>query len=126
MITRPGILLIVEFDWPIPFALEHGASARALHDAVIGSDWVEEVAAGSGGIGSSPSSVWIFRFQNYAALDRLMGKPTDPVSSAYIACFKHMVNVAERVRGEVFFSPAPGLASVPPETNPELPSPRIS
>ncbi len=105
MISRPGILLVVDFDWPRPFAQEHATNARALHDAVVESDWIEEVAAGSGGLGGGGSSLWVFRLQNYAALDRLMGNPTDPVSSAYIACFKSMVNVIERVREEVYFAP---------------------
>jgi hypothetical protein len=105
MMDRPGILLIVEFSWPSPLQPAHHVAARALHDSVVESDWVEEVAAGSGGIGGESQSIWVFRLQNYAALDRLLNDADDPVSRAYITWLQEMVQVTTKVREEVYFVP---------------------
>ena len=35
---KPGIFLIVEFDWPAPFEKEHAQLARQLHQAVQDQD----------------------------------------------------------------------------------------
>jgi hypothetical protein len=100
---QPGILLIVDFDWPQPFEKEHAQKAWALHDAIVASDWVVDLAAGAGGVGAGQSSIWVFRLDGYAALDRLMREREDPVCRAYMDCFGIMENVAERVREEVIF-----------------------
>ena len=101
--NTPGILLLVEFDWPKPFEPDHGRAARALHDAVVGQGWIREIVAGSGGLGDGPGSVWVFRLENYAGLDRLLREQQDPVHQAYVKCFTIMENVVERVREEVIF-----------------------
>lgn len=100
---KPGIYLIVEFEWPQPFDEKHGKLARALHDVLQGKDWIKESVAGSGGIGGKRSSLWIFWLQNYAALDRLFQDKSDPVSEAYAAFFSKMVKVNDWIREEVYF-----------------------
>ena len=101
---KPGIYLIVNFDWPSPFEPEHGKVARALHDAVTEADWITETVAASGGIGGSASSIWVFRLENYSALDKLLRDYDDPVHQAYAACFQTMINVTEMVKEEVLFA----------------------
>jgi len=101
--TKPGIYLIVEFDWPQPFEEQHGKLARALHDSVQGLDWIKESVAASGGLGGKYSSLWIFWLENYAALDRLLGDPADAVSQAYRAFFSQMKTVRDQIREEVYF-----------------------
>jgi hypothetical protein len=98
-----GLYLIVEFDWPRPFQPEHGTLARKLHDVVQGQTWIKETVAASGGLGSGPSSLWIFWLENYAAFDRLLRAKDDVISQAYTAFMSEMVNVSERVRDEVLF-----------------------
>lgn len=98
-----GIYLIVEFEWPRPFAQEHGQNARKLHDIVQDKDWIKEVVAASGGLGDGPPSIWIFWLPNYAALDRLLGSTDDPVSQAYRAFFSNMPVVKDKIREEVAF-----------------------
>jgi hypothetical protein len=100
---KPGIYLIIEFDWPQPFVEEHGKLARALHDATQGKKWVKESVAASGGVGGKRSSLWIFWMENYAALDRLLKDQTDPVSQAFMAFFSKMSKVRDWVREEVYF-----------------------
>ena len=102
-IPAAGIYLIVEFDWPAQFERQHGTDARQLHDAVQNQSWIKEVVAGSGGLGKGPSAIWIFWLENYAALDRLLRSPTDPVSEAYLTFFRQMPNVIEKIREEVLF-----------------------
>lgn len=98
-----GLYLIVDFDWPRPFQPEHGPLARQLHEAVQGQTWIKEAVAASGGLGSGPSSLWIFWLENYAALDRLLRAKDDAISQAYTTFMSEMVNVSERVRDEVIF-----------------------
>jgi hypothetical protein len=99
-----GIYLIVEFDWPSPFQKEQGDMAKALHQVVVESDWIEEAVAASGGVGGGPSSLWIFKLPDYAALDRLFHDQEDSVSKAYAAFFSTMVNVQDKIRGQVLFT----------------------
>ena len=101
--TRPGIYLIVEFDWPSPFNSEDGKKARHLHDVTQGQTWIHETVAGSGGLGEGPSSIWIFWLENYAALDRLLHDKEDEVSKAYVDFFSSMPKVVEKIREEVAF-----------------------
>lgn len=63
----------------------------------------KRVVAASGGIGGGPSSLWIFKLANYAALDRLFHDEEDPVAGAYRAFFGEMVDVQDMVREEVIF-----------------------
>jgi hypothetical protein len=100
---KPGIYLLINFDWPEPFANEHGVKARKLHDVVQGVSWIKEVVAASGGIGGGQESVWIFWLENYAALDRLLQDDDDEVAQAYRSFFTEMVAVEERIRQEVVF-----------------------
>jgi hypothetical protein len=99
-----GIYLILEFDWPNPFQNEHGEMAKALHQVVEEKDWIEETVAASGGVGGGPSSLWIFKLADYAALDRLFHDQEDPVSKGYTAFFSAMVNVQDKIRTEVIFT----------------------
>lgn len=100
---KPGIYLIVEFDWPRPFTPEQGKMAGQLHRVVQDKSWIKETVAASGGIGGGPSSVWIFWLENYAALDKLMNDRDDEVSQAYTQFFLEMPLVQEKIRGEVLF-----------------------
>ena len=100
---KAGIYLITEFDWPAPFEDEHGTLAGELHRSLQGHEWVKEICAASGGIGGDMSSIWIIWLANYAALDRLLKDPSDPVSRAYNAFFSRMAAVQDRVREEVLF-----------------------
>jgi hypothetical protein len=103
MTNPPGIYLVIEFDWPQPFEPEHGKKARKLHDVVQGKSWIKEFVAGSNGLGSGPSSLWIFWLENYAVLDRLLRNPDDEVSKAFSECFAIMPVVTQKIREEVVF-----------------------
>ena len=98
-----GIYLVIQFNWPDTFKPEYGEAAKALHQQVVDSSWIEEVLAASGGIGAGPSSLWIFRIEDYGSLDRLLHAQDDPVSSAYNEFFSQMVNVEEILREQVLF-----------------------
>lgn len=99
----PGIYLFVEFDWPRPFESGYGRKARALHDAVQNKSWIREIIAASRGLGSGPSSSWVFWLENYAALDRLLRDEEESVCQAYREFFSEMALVIERIREEVIF-----------------------
>jgi hypothetical protein len=99
----PGIYLIVEFDWPNPFIPDVGKKARRLHDVVQNQPWIQEIVAGSGGLGEGLGSIWIFRLENYAALDRLLRDRSDEVSKAYLDFFSAMPRVKDKIREEVMF-----------------------
>ena len=99
----PGIYLIVEFNWPAKITKEIGASAKALHEAVTASDWIDDPVAASGGLGGGPSSIWVFHLPDYAALDRLFKDREDPVSQAYYAFFSNMQDVEDSVREAVLW-----------------------
>ena len=100
---KAGIFLIVDFDWPRPFKPELGKLASQLHKAVQNKSWIKEAVAASGGIGSGPSSVWIFWLENFAALDTLLNDKENKVSQAYNEFFSEMPVVHDKVRGEVLF-----------------------
>lgn len=59
MISRPGALLVLDLNGPV-------LSGRTMpqqptrHDIVTAGDWIEKVAAGSGGLGVTPSPFWVF------------------------------------------------------------------
>jgi hypothetical protein len=101
--TQSGIYLIVEFEWPKPFEPEYGKKARDLHNIVLGQGWIKEVFAASGGIGQGATSMWVFWLESYTALDRLLREQEDPVSKAYLAFFRDMSSVTDRIREEVRF-----------------------
>jgi hypothetical protein len=98
-----NIYLIVQFSFPKPFQPEYGIKAKALHQAMDGLDWIEEVFAASGGLGKGPSSMWVFKLVNYTSLDRLF-HGDDPVSKAYIDFFSVMDDVRDTIREEVLFT----------------------
>lgn len=98
-----GIFLVVQFSFPKPFQTEFGAKAKALHQALDGQDWIKEVFAASGGIGAGPSSIWVFKLNDFSALDRLMGGEY-PVSKAYVDFFGAMEDVNDFIREEVIFA----------------------
>lgn len=102
-ITSPGIYLIVEFDWPRPFAREHAQAAADLHKIVQGQTWIQEVVAASGGVGEGPSSVWIFWLENYAALDTLLNDQSNEICQAYVRFFSQMPLVKDCIREKVIF-----------------------
>ncbi len=98
-----GIYLFIEFDWPKPFEPEYGRKARKLHDVVQNQSWIKEVVAASGGLGSGPSSSWVFWLENYAALDRLLRNQEEEICQVYTSFFSDMPVVVERIREEVLF-----------------------
>jgi hypothetical protein len=100
-----GVYLIVEFDWPSPMRPELVQRAKDLHQIVQTQTWIQEVVAASGGLGMGPSSIWIFRLENYAALDRLLRDRSDEISRAYIGFFSEMANVRDKIREEIVFMP---------------------
>ena len=99
------IFLIVEFDWPSPMKPEFVQKAKDLHQVVQNQTWIQEVVAASGGLGMGPSSIWIFRLENYAALDRLLHDRSDETAQAYAGFFSEMANISDKVREEVVFMP---------------------
>ena len=106
--TSQGIYLIVEFDWPSSMKPELVQRAKDLHQIVQNQTWIQEAVAASGGLGTGPSSIWIFRLENYAALDRLLHDRSDEVSRAYVGFFSEMANVGDRIREAVIFMPPSG------------------
>lgn len=101
--TSRGIYLIVEFNWPSPADPDISQKAAHLHRVVQNCDWIQEVVAASGGLGGDLSSLWIFRLQGYAALDRLFHDRTDEISQAYMDFFSRMPRIQDRIREEVIF-----------------------
>lgn len=100
---KPGIYLIIDFEWPQPFNSTYLRRARELHDTVQKQPWVREVVAASGGIGPGPAYTWVFWLEDYAALERLLRSPEDEVAQAYRAFFANMAHVTDKVREEVLF-----------------------
>ena len=101
--TPPGIYLIVEFDWPTPFIPEPVQKAKHLHQILQSQTWIRDIISASGGVGSGSNSIWIFRLEQYAALDRLLRDRSDEVSQAYIGSFTEMIHVKDKIREEVVF-----------------------
>jgi hypothetical protein len=101
--TNAGIYLIVQFNWPDKPSNDMAKKARALHDAVQGAGWVREAVAGYGGLGSGPSSIWVFWLENYAALEKLLRDKADPIQQVYVAFFAEMKDLNESLREEVLF-----------------------
>ena len=99
----PGIYLFIQFNWPTEITKEMAQAARHFHDILGEADWIEEIIAASGGLGGGPSSIWVLRLANYAALDRLLKDREDQVSQAYMNFFSHMVDMHEFIREEVIF-----------------------
>lgn len=97
------IYLVVQFNWPRPFERQYGEMAKKLHELLQGQDWIEEVVAGSGGIGGGPSSLWVLRLDGYASLERLFHDREDAVAQAYASFFGAMVDVEDFVREAVVF-----------------------
>jgi hypothetical protein len=95
--------LIVEFDWPNPVEKEVAQKAAHLHTVLQGQSWIQEVVAASGGLGGEHGSLWIFRLENYAALDRLFHDRSDEISQAYMGFFSKMSQVKDKIREEVIF-----------------------
>ena len=98
-----GIYLIVEFDWPNPVETEVAQKAAQLHKVVQNQSWIREIVAASGGLGGDHGSLWIFRLETYAALDRLFHDRSDEVSQAYMGFFSRMPHVKDKIREEVIF-----------------------
>ena len=105
MNTQParGIYLIVDFDWPNPVAKETAQKAAHLHKVLQNQTWIQEVIAASGGLGGEHGSLWIFRLESYAALDRLFHDRSDEISQAYMGFFSEMPRVHDKIREEVIF-----------------------
>jgi hypothetical protein len=101
--SQPGIYLIIEFDWPRPFTSEQAKMAGQLHNVVQNKSWIKEVVAASGGLGSGPSSLWIFWLESYAALDTLLKDQDNEVCKAYLSFFSEMIHVCDKVREAVIF-----------------------
>ncbi|MCA0456800.1 MAG: hypothetical protein LCI00_22700 [Chloroflexi bacterium] len=103
MTQQAGIYVFIDFEWPTPFEQAHAKLARRLHDAVQGQTWIREVVAASHGLGTGPSSSWVFWLENYGALERLLRTPDDAVCKAYTAFFEVMPLKEQKVREEVLF-----------------------
>jgi hypothetical protein len=61
--------------------------ARAILDTVQGKSWIKESVAAIGGIRAGQSSVWIFRLESFAALNRLLIDDDDEVAQTYRSFF---------------------------------------
>ena len=92
--------LIIEFDWPDSPTPEHRKTVLTFRQAAGLADF-EEILAASGGIGAGPSSLWIFRIESYATIDRL--RAPGNLGKAYRDFGAAMCNVSERIREEVEF-----------------------
>ena len=99
----PGIYLIIEFNWPSPVEPDVAQKAAHLHRVLQGCDWIQEVVAASGGLGGDLSSLWIFRLESYAALDRLFHDRADEISQAYMDFFSRMPRIQDKIWEEVIF-----------------------
>jgi len=103
-IPRTGIYLFVQFNWPENMNEEVAQKAADLHKILQGeTTWIRETLAASGGVGSGPSSWWVFWLENYGALDRLLKDRKDPIAQAYYSFFSSMMDMSEAVREEVLF-----------------------
>lgn len=100
--SRP-IYLIVEFDWPASLEPEVAQKAAHLHHVLQDQTWIQEAVAASGGLGGDHGSMWIFRLDGYAALDRLFHDKSNEVSQAYLDFFSCMPRIADKIREEVIF-----------------------
>jgi hypothetical protein len=101
--TPRDIYLIVEFNWPSPIAPGLAQKAAHMHKMVQDRDWIQEVVAASGGLGGDLGSLWIFRLESYAALDRLFHDRSDEVSQAYMDFFSKMPRIQDKIREQVVF-----------------------
>jgi len=101
--TAREIYLIVEFSWPSPIEPVLAQKAAHLHKVIQDQDWIQEVLAASGGLGGDLGSLWIFRLESYAALDRLFHDRSDEVSQAYLDFFSKMPRIQDRIREQVVF-----------------------
>ena len=101
--TSRGVYLIVEFDWPNPVEKEVAQKAAHLHKVVQNQSWIQEAIAASGGLSGDHGSLWIFRLENYASLDRLFHDRSDEISQAYVGFFSEMPRVNDKIREEVIF-----------------------
>ena len=101
--TAREIYLIVEFSWPSPIEPGLAQKAAHLHKVIQDQDWIQEVLAASGGLGGDLGSLWIFRLESYAALDRLFHDRSDEVSQAYLDFFSKMPRIQDRIREQVVF-----------------------
>lgn len=100
---KPGIYLCIDFDWPDDVTQEQAGKAYKLHTLTKDNTWIREVVAGSGGLGGTQGSTWIFWLENYAALDRLLRDKNDEISQTYTSFFSEMKNVTDKIREEVVF-----------------------
>jgi hypothetical protein len=101
--TAREIYLIVEFSWPSPIEPGLAQKAAHLHKVIQDQDWIQEVLAASGGLGGDLGSLWIFRLESYATLDRLFHDRSDEVSQAYLDFFSKMPRIQDRIREQVMF-----------------------
>lgn len=101
--NSPDIYLIVEFSWPSPIEPGLAQKAAHLHQVVQNRGWIREVVAASGGLGGDLGSLWIFRLESYAAIDRLFHDRSDEVSQAYTDFFSKMPRVQDKIREQVVF-----------------------
>jgi hypothetical protein len=89
--------------FPKPFQAEYGVKAKTLHHVLDGQDWIEEVFAASGSIGAGPSSIWVFKLNDFSALDKLLGGE-DPVSEAHVDFFGAMEDVNDFIQEAIIFA----------------------
>ena len=100
--TQPGIMLIIEFDWPEEITKELATLVRKFHDLVVEADWIEEKVAASGELGGDYGSIWIFRLDNYGGLDEFLhGK--NEITKSFIEWSNQMADMHLSVKEEVQF-----------------------
>ena len=104
--NTPGLFLIVEFDWPKEITPQLFKASSHLHEVVTQSDWIDEKVAGYGGLRIDFQCIWIFRVNDFVALEKLLNLPEDEqddVAKAYANFFDNMIKVKETIRQEVIF-----------------------
>ena len=98
-----ALYLFVEFEWPAEVTKEVASLAHKLHTLVTEADWIDEAIAASGGMGGDMSSIWVFKLNEYAALDRLLRDTDDEIAQTYMQFFTQMADVRDWIRDEVVF-----------------------
>ena len=98
-----GIYLIIDFNWPEEITEEMAKGAAHLHKLTLELDWIKDVVAAAGGIGSGLSCTWVFWLENYGALDKLLKDYESEICKTYLNFFKSMAKMKEKIREEVQF-----------------------
>ena len=102
MLNQPGIVLILQFNWPQTITKELGLKVHHFHDLIIAADWIEEKVPASKGIGGKYNSIWVLKMENYAALDHFLhGK--NEIAENFTEWADQMLKMKINVKEEVQF-----------------------